>query len=195
MSKKTLFLIFALFLITVVLLMMAFYQPQASKTAQTTPTVPEKIAAQTTLLLGTPILATSSSVLNLYSLPVEITTGENKTTAVQLELQYDPEVLTDVNVIPGPFFGNADVLLNQIDTKTGRISYAISVNLAAQGISGKGTVAYITFSSKINTQKETAILFLPKTLATATGINESVLRQTTNGLFMIGKESFPPRAQ
>jgi len=189
MSKRTLFLIFALLLITFVLLLVAFYQPQTSKTAPAV-TAPKKLTAQTTLSFGIPVTATSASVLTTnYSLPVEILTGGNKVTAVQLELQYDPEVLTNVAVIPGPFFGTtSDVLLNQIDAETGRISYALSVGLTAQGVIGKGTVATVTFSSKVKTPEKTAILFLPKTLVTASGINESVLKQTTNGLFMLGEK-------
>jgi hypothetical protein len=197
MSKKTLFLIFALFLITFVLLMVAFYQPQVSKTAQVTPTsTPVNLVAQTTLSFGVPVAATSSPTLTSgYSVPVEISTGENKVTAVQLELQYDPAVLTDVAVVPGPFFGASDILLNQIDTQTGRISYAFDVGLTAPGVSGKGIVANVTFSSKVRTPENTAILFLPKTLVTATGVSGSVLKQTSNGLFSIGQQSSTPSAQ
>lgn len=175
--------------------MVAFYQPQTSKTAPAV-TAPKKLAAQTTLSFGTPVIATSSpTLIPEYSLPVEIATSENKVTAVQLELQYDPEVLANVTVIPGPFFGASDVLLNQIDAKTGRISYALSVGLTAQGVTGKGIVATVTFSSKVKTPEKTAILFLPKTLVTASGINESVLKQTTNGLFMLGEKLSTSSAQ
>ena len=196
MSKRTLFLIFALFLITFVLLLVAFYQPQTSKTAPAV-TAPKKLVAQAILSFGTPVIATSSpTLIPEHSLPVEISTGGNKVTAVQLELQYDPQVLTSVTVAPGPFFGTtSDVLLNQIDAETGRISYALSVGLTAQGVTGRGIVATVTFSSKVKTPGKTAILFLPKTLVTASGINESVLKQTTNGLFMLGENPSTSSAQ
>lgn len=187
MSKRTLFLIFALFIITFALLMLAIYQPQASKVAQTTPT-PKEPVAQTTLSFGSPAIATTSSALTLdYSLPINITTGKNKVTAVQLELQYDPLILTDVEVVPGPFFANPDILLDQIDVETGRISYAFGVGLTDKGIAGKGIVANLTFSTRAaSTPKKTAIIFLPKTIVTAEGINESVLKPTINGLFTVG---------
>jgi len=195
MSRRTLFLIFALFLITFVLLMIALFQPQAPKTIPVKPVVKESVA-QTILSFGMPVVATSSStsVLN-YSLPVNISSGKNKVTAVQLELQYDPLVLTDVAVIPGSFFPKSDVLLNQIDTKTGRISYAFSVGLTAEGIIGKGTVANLTFSVKAQVPTKTVIIFLPKTLVTATGINESVLKQTVNTPFTVGGKPFASDGQ
>lgn len=188
MSKRTLFLIFALFVITFVLLMMALYQPQAPKATQTA-TIKEPVA-QTTLTFGSPLIATSSSIFTLnYSLPINISTGKNKATAVQLELQYDPAVLTNVAVVPGSFFANPQVLLNQIDAKTGRISYAFGVGLTDQGVTGKGIVANLTFSARAAViPTKTAIIFLPKTLVTAEGVNETVLKQTINGLFTVGEK-------
>lgn len=193
MSKRTLFLIFALFIITAVLLATALYKPQPPKTAPTV-AVKEPVA-QTILSFGNPEIATSSSTtITNYLVPVNISTSKNKVTAVQLELQYDPAILTDVKVVPGSFFAKPEVLLNQIDTKTGRISYAFSVGLRDQGVIGKGVAANITFSVKAGTAEKTAIVFLPKTLVTAEGVIESVLKQTTNGLFAIGSDFSTPSA-
>lgn len=199
MSKRTLFLIFALFIITFVLLMIALYQPQALKTTQTA-TVPKEPVAQTVLSFGTPIIATSSSVLREpadlnYSLPVNITTGKNRVTAVQLELIYDPKVLSNVSVVPGSFFKNPIALLNQIDTKTGRISYALGISPTDEAVMGKGVTAILTFDVKAGTEAKTVILFLPKTLVTAQGVTESVLKQTTNGIFTIGEKLSTSSAQ
>jgi len=187
MSKRTLFLIFALFIITSVLLMMALYKPNSKPT--TTQIIPllEKQIAQTILSFGTPSVATSSSALPLsYSLPINITTGENKVTAVQLEMQYDPEVLTNVQVAPGSFFRNPTMLLNQIDEKTGRISYAFGVNPTDQGVVGNGVIAILRFKAKTGTPMQTQITFLPKTLVTAENINESVLKTTNDAVFTVG---------
>lgn len=186
MSKRTLFLIFALFLITFVLLIMALYQPQAPKTTQIA-TVPKEDVAQTILSFGNPSIATSSSATTLsYSLPINIQTFKNKVTAVQLELQYDPGILIDVAVAPSAFFPNPNVLLNQIDVKTGRISYAFGVGLNDPGVAGQGIAAHLTFSVKARSLEKTAIIFLPKTLVTAEGISESVLRASDNALFTVG---------
>ncbi len=192
MSKRTLFLIFALFIITFVLLVLALYNPYSSnpKSPTQTITVPKEPIAQTILsfdiLSSTPSSSSTQSALQTYSLPINIETGKNKATAVQLELQYDPKVLTNVVVTPGVFFKNPVVLLNQIDVKTGRISYAFGIGLADQGVGGKGVVATITFDTKAGLPQQTQILFLPKTLVTAEGINESVLKLTNSATFTVG---------
>lgn len=187
MSKRTLFLIFALFLITFVLLMMALYQPQAPKVTPPV-TITKEPVAQTTLSFGTPSIATSSSatILN-YSVPINISTGKNKVTAVQLELQYDPLVLTNVAIVPSSFFANPQTLLSQIDTKTGRVSYAFGAGLKDPGAIGTGSIANLTFSVKTNTSNKTGIIYLPKTLVTAEGVSESVLKESINGLFVVGE--------
>lgn len=179
MSKRTLFLIFALFIITFVLLMVALYKPQAPKTLQVV-TAPKEPAAQTDLSFGSLSASASSSI------PINIATGKNKVTAVQLELQYDPQVLTNVSITPGSFFKNPVILLNQIDAKTGRISYALGINPTDQGVVGQGVVANISFSAKTKTSEETAIIFLPKTLVTAEGVSETVLKTSKNAIFTVG---------
>lgn len=198
MSKRTLFLIFALFLITFVLLMMALYQPQASKVIQSVIPTPKAPVAQTVLSFGNLSTATSSSPLRQsadlnYSVPINISSGKNQVTAVQLEMQYDPAILTNVVVTTGSFFPKPDVLLNQVDSKTGRISYAFGVGLSGQGIAGQGTAATLNFSVKAGTAQKTAIIFLPKTLVTAQGVNESVLKEANVvGQFTVGESNSAP---
>ena len=192
MSKRTLFLIFALFVITFVLLIITLYNP----TPKPAPivTVPKESVEQTILAFGQPVATSSSSVTNLaYSLPITITTGKNKVTAVQLEMQYDPQVLTNVSITPSVFFKNPEILLSQIDVKTGRITYAFGVGLKDQGVTGEAVIATLSFEAKTATPRETSILFLPKTLATAEGLNQSVLKQANNIQFTIGLFCFYQR--
>ena len=197
MPKKTLFLILALAIVISVLLTMAISTsntpPAGGPTRNQTIITPKETIEQTILSPGNPSIATSSSNLpqsiNPYSLPISINTFKNKVTAVQLELQYDPKILTNVTVVPGSFFVNPIVLLNQIDIKTGRISYAFGIGPIGQAVIGKGTVANITFTTKVKTAEKTSILFLPTTLVTAEGINKSVLKQAINALFVVPIES------
>jgi hypothetical protein len=189
MSKRTLFLIFALFLITFVLLIIALGQPN-TPAYKITPTItaPQEPVAQTILSFEKPIIATSSSVSILnYSLPIDISTGENKVTTIQLELQYDPDVLIDVVATSGSFFANPTVFIDKIDLKAGRISYAIGVNPKEKGVSGEGIVANLTFSVK-NTRniRKTSIEFLPKTFATINDTGKSVLKKASIGEFTVG---------
>ena len=192
MSKRTLFLIFALFVITLVLLMMALYTPKTKPAPAQTVTVPQEPIAQTVLAFGSPTIATSSSSAINYSLPVNITTGKNKVTAIQMELQYDPLLLTNVSVAVGSFFRNPIVLLNQIDTKTGRISYAFGINPGEQGIIGKGIAVNLNFSTKTVIPQQTAIIFLPKTFVGAQGLTVSSLKETKNILFTVGTKNSTP---
>jgi hypothetical protein len=192
MSKRTLFLIFALFLITFTLLMMVVYQPQAPKT--TPAVVVKEPVAQTILSFGVPEIATASSTTTTlnYSLPVNISTGKNKVSAVQLEMQYDPLLLTNVKITADTFFTKPVVLIDQIDTKTGRISYAFGIGPTDQGITGNSKVATLTFSTKADIPEKTAIIFLPKTLVTAEGVAESVLKETKVGQFTVGISDSTP---
>lgn len=197
MSKRTLFLIFALFIITSVLLIMALYNPNPKPPAPPPP-IAEKQINQTVLSFGQPLAATPSSLLSQpavfsYSVPIEISTGDNRVTAVQLELQYDPEVLTDVAVAPGTFFAKPEILLKQIDQKTGRITYAFGVGLTDNPIAGTGTVAILSFSAKNINAQETTITFLPKSLVTAEDNVGSVLKEAIPLRLTVGKpDSTPP---
>lgn len=196
MSKRTLFLIFALFVIAFVLLMTAFYKPSTkpSLPTQTLPT-PKIALEQTILAFGEPVVTISSSASKLeYSLPINITTGTNSVTAVQLELQYDSSVLTNVSIIPGTFFNNPVALLNKIDLKTGRISYAFGISPSDSGIKGSGVVANLIFETNAGIPQQTSILFLPKTLVTAEGITQSVLRATNNIELIVGEKTSTPSA-
>lgn len=179
MSKRTLFLIFALFIITFVLLAITLYDPYSRKLQSQERTSPTAPIAQTILSFGQPVATPSSTASLNYTLPINITTGNNKVTAVQLEMQYDPKILTNVSVTPGSFFKNPVVLLNQIDAKTGRISYAFGISPAEQGVVGNAVAAILIFKTSTTAPEQTAILFLPKTLVTAEGITQSVLKSAT----------------
>lgn len=189
MSKRTLFLIFSLFIITSVLLIMMLYKPNTEPPPVQIIPAPKEETAQTILSFGEPIIAVSSPPANLnYSVPVNIATGKNKVTAVQLELQFDPKVLTNAAVSPGSFFKNQIELLNQIDAETGRISYAFGIGLSDQAVMGNGVAAVLTFQTKAAPAEQTAILFLPKTLVTAENETESVLKQSNNIQLTVGKK-------
>ncbi len=192
MSKRTLFLIFALLVITFVLAMIAFYDPNSLNSKPVRPTVatPKQPVAETVLSFGDLSIAATSSAQSLtktYSVPINIESGTNKVTAIQLELQYDPLLLTSISLTPGQFFKNPNLLLNQVDEKTGRISYAFGIGLGEmeEGVQGIGIAATLTFRVKKEPFEQTAILFLPKTLVTSENMAGSSLKRTDNGLFTI----------
>jgi hypothetical protein len=177
MPKKTLILIVLLVIVTIGLLVIAL-MPNLKTSAPVKPAPVSSVPAylQTELAFSTPV-----NTLNTYSTDVLISSGSNKTTAVQLEISYDPKVLTNVDIVPGSFFTTPVVLLKKIDTVNGRISYALGISPSQKPTSGNGTVATITFSPvATTTATQTPIIFEPKTEATAVGYAPSVLKQTTN---------------
>lgn len=178
-------LIAFLAIITAVLLTMALKTPPIP-IVKILPT-PAPIA-QTQLIFGilSPV-PPFQTIKRTYSLPIKITTGTNKVTAVQLELQFDPKVLNNVSIAPGSFFPKPVVLLNKIDAKSGRISYALGISPQDQAILGQNSVAVLTFESFNQIPTQTSIQFLPKSLVTAEGVQESVLKTPSSEQFIIGK--------
>jgi hypothetical protein len=188
MSRKTLILILLLVLVTVGLLVIALIPAVKSPVVTKLTTPPALPYAQTKLSLSTP----AKLAVNSYSTDVIISSGNNKTTAVQLEISYDPKVLTNVDIKTGSFFTTPVVLLKKIDTVNGRLSYALGINPTQKATSGNGTVATITFSTAANTTAtQTPINFEPKTAATAVGYAQSVLKQTTGVLFSFSPTPTP----
>lgn len=132
--------------------------------------------AQTTLALTQPIIdATGSAKTNVL-----INTQGNKVTAVQLEMTYDPTMIGNIDIKPGTFFTNPVELLKKTDN--GEISYAIGISLGQHGVSGNGTVATISFT-KLSNSGKTSINFASKSLVSAEGVIQSVLRNTKGVTF------------
>lgn len=179
MPRKTLALISGLVLVTVVLFVVAFRagkQQQAPSVAPTpvasnpSPMVP----AHTALSLATsqPTLAAGQQ----GKVDVNIDTSDNAVTAVQLELQYDPTAVSNVQVAAGPLFPNPVVLINKNDPATGRVTYAFGILPNHQTVQGTGSIATITFTAKSVAGKQAEFTLLPSTLVTARGVAESVLK-------------------
>lgn len=122
------------------------------------------------------------------SIDVVLDTGSNNVTGVQLELRYDPEVISEMSITPGPFLtqgtNKPDNLINKIDTKNGRATYALVLPLSQPAVKGKGVVATISLTQKNPLLKSTktisSIQLIKTSLVTAEGIRKSVLKSTTN---------------
>ncbi len=83
---------------------------------------------------------------------------------LQLEIAYDPTILTQMKILPGDISDTQRILLNKINYNTGRISYAIDTPVKQISQKKSQIVATIHFLP-INTlgKHETYINFLPKT--------------------------------
>ncbi len=136
---------------------------------------------------------TTLSVLNstknsdgTYSSVVYIDSGKNTVTGVQVELYYDPKVVSNVTVSPLNFFSSATEVLKTIDQPNGRISYALGSSLGEPGVKGKGNLAKITYTVTPNPENPTASFnFMPKTSVNGNGTDASLLKETKDGQIII----------
>ena len=186
MPKRTLYLIIVLFLTALGLMFIAQLTPYPKTPQPNIVAIPTPAVAQTALLFDEISMSTSSAK-PLYSLPIIIQTGKNLVTGVQLELSYDPEIITNVSIQQGSFFLKPVVLLNNIDKENGRISYALGINPQDSGKKGEDIVATLNFKTNVLSPTATTISFLPKTLVTAEDVEQSVLKSTSPTQFIVGQ--------
>lgn len=180
---KTLLLILVLFLITgglVAFALMPKPQPVVEKKI-----VAPQIVEQTTLTVSS--VPRPQATPSAYTTDILINTGQNSVISVQIELSYDPLVLTKVDIKTGSFLDNPTVALKNIDQKNGRITFALQVPDNEQGVLGQGVLATLSFSTIPGSSKEpTAINFEPKTQVMAEGYSESVLKSSVGALLSLG---------
>jgi len=192
MSKPTLILIIILFLFTVGLSALALnkssYNPKGAPSQLISPTPTKNpFVPDTSLLFGdlqvVQAYESATIVTDSYLLPIIINTGTNNVTVVQLELAFDPNILTGVNINPSSFFDNPTIFINQIDSKNGRISYALGIvpSASESGKQGEGSLTTLTFQTKTPLSvAKTSIIFLPKTFVAAEGLSQSALKSTNS---------------
>lgn len=116
----------------------------------------------------------------------------------QLEIAYDPTVLTVDTIMPGTFFTNPTVDLQHIDPLTGRISYALHCPLSPTTTSSddcvnpsSSSLAIITFSvNSYSLRPATSLSFLPKTVI-RTRSGKDILQGTTSLQIPLTKPRYP----
>jgi hypothetical protein len=118
-------------------------------------------------------------------------------TLAQLEIAYDPTILTVISIEPGAFFNDPTVALQNIDPVTGRISYALhcpfgqTVQATDCVNDASSTIAVITF--RVNSyaiKNVTTLSFLPKTVI-RTHNGQDILNNTTKLQLPITKSLYP----
>ncbi len=174
-SKRTLLLIAALLLITGGLLYLAIKEDQPQTISKLIPT-PTPSPAHAILSL----VPETSSTSALQKVDVVAQSNGNQLAGAQLNLSYDPTVLTNVTIKSGTYFANPTILFNSVDKVNGRISYVLAIQPTGVEASGSGTVATITYSLAPTASASTTLSFLPKTEVTQLGILGSVLKSVKN---------------
>lgn len=183
MPKRTIALIVILIGVTVGLVLLSVYTGKTPTTPTPEPGKEQVSFTKTTLVLSNDPTKVAGS--NSYEVPVTIN-SENKVSAVQLELTYDPKALSNVDIVTGTYFTDPTVLLKKIDEKTGRITFAFGLGLGQNTVTGSGTVALIRFRPNVGF-KTTEINFLPKTQVSAIDQRRSVLKAATSALINLEK--------
>lgn len=182
MPRKTLALISGLVLVTVVLFVIALQASQKPKQAQTAPTA---AATPKPAIPAHSVLTTNPNPVivgpgRVGEVAVNLDTSDNDVTAVQLEIGYDPNVISNVKVTPGAMFVSPVVLLNKNNPTTGRYTYAIGVPPNGAVLKGQGVVANVSFVTNATALgKSTQLGILPTSLITARGFDKSVMKSAT----------------
>lgn len=198
MSRKTLSLIIILLILTVVLVIVAIGAkdgPVTSVNNETTKTT-STLKPTATITPGQTLLSMSPNPAHLSTIgstsattvAINIDTGTDNVTAVQLEIAYDPTQLLGMTIKPGDFFVDAMVLpVGGVNAKTGRITYAVTSGSIKANKNGKGIVAILSFYPTRNTTlSSTPITILDKSLVTAVGLGaQSVLKTSTGTTVML----------
>ena len=190
MPRKTTIFIAILAVVTAILVILAIQNEQSplrSTETTTTPTPTTAIPKTTDItFLPTKIDATSGLPL---SVDIVADTNTDQISGIQLELQYDPKLLTNVKIAKPDtsLFGAPNsytVLFSEVNPALGRISYAAAIQPTLSPISGVGKVATITFQKATQANAtpsvQTTISFIDKTMVTKLNESQTVLNKTNS---------------
>lgn len=170
MSKTTFFLLVVLFIFVGILLAILVDKNKNSLLNSLTKpmTLPSPLSPVTlSLATTTPTVAIGQTT----TVTVLINNPLSHPTLTQIELGYDPQAITIDSINPGNFFTKPEIVLQNIDPNTGRLSYALRCAPNSKGIisdcanSSSSTIAVITLTINPYFYKQTTLLsFLPKTV-------------------------------
>jgi len=129
------------------------------KTVSIATPIPE---AQTKFYFSPVFLKLLSAVPQEVSIMVD--TGQNTITQAQIEIQYNPQVITITSVRSGTFFSNTTPLVNKNDVRRGRIEFAVGLADNQSPVKGVGSLATLTFvpGPQATLSGRTRLTFLPK---------------------------------
>lgn len=101
----------------------------------------------------------------LATTQVMIQNGQSKPAIIQIELEYDPNALSNVTIVPGSFFAQPQILFSRVNSAAGRISYSLQASDSTAPINPSAPVAIISFvPSAYESSAQTQITFLPKSV-------------------------------
>jgi hypothetical protein len=175
--NKSIILVVVLVILTVILLVVSLNIKKGSPAPYVTKQVQTNVAQSSLSISDSPRIASTSGA---YETDVNIDSGTNKVTGIQLSISYDPKVLTNVDIKPGTFLPDGTVISKQVDAQKGTITFLLGTSQGKKGVSGTGQVAVISFTKVI--PDDTNLSFLPDTLVSAEGYDQSVLSKTSSAV-------------
>lgn len=120
-----------------------------------------------------------------FTLQITINTGNNAVISADLDINFNPQVLTATDISPGTFFENPDEAYKTINNTTGNILYAFASSTPKIG---SGNLVSILFEAKeLGTS---SITFGPRT-GTFISDGTDVLQQTSPGTVTITGAATP----
>lgn len=117
---------------------------------------------------------------------IMISTGANLIQQSQIELKYNPALLSVTNIRAGSFFKTPLLILTEHDLTRGRINYVFS-ETEASPTHGTGQLAILTLTTapEASGSSKTYLNFLPKSTAQNTTFRRSLLQSTEDLLIDI----------
>lgn len=157
-----------------------------SVTTTRTPTPTTGAQADTTLTLS----AANTTVNVGQNLPINVTinTGSNNVIGAELNVTYDKNYFTLVDITPGSFFSNPDVSNKVIDNTAGSGKITINTPPNTPAKSGTGTIAVFTFRALA--QGSTRLELGSENIVAATGMNGLNALKTKTGLGITITQSY-----
>lgn len=187
MPKKTTIFIAILAVVTAVLVVLAISNEQTPNrtTKNATPT-PTAVIPKTTNITFLPTKIDASGGQPV-TVDILADTNSDQISGIQLELQYDSKLLTNVKISTpdNSLFGTSNkysVLFSEVNPALGRISYAAAIQPTQSPVSGLGKIATIIFQKVTQTGTflpQTTIGFVDKTMVTKINETQTVLNKTT----------------
>jgi hypothetical protein len=174
--NKTWILVAILVIITGILLIVSLSSKSVFK-EPSKPTPEKENFVKSTLMVSEDIKVGTQS--GTYVVDIIAKPNGNKITVAQLEMSYDPKILRNIDINPGSFFQNPTVLAKKIDSTNGTIKFWIANPPSQPGVTTEGPIAIVTFSKSVSAP--TPLNFMPKSSLSASGTDQSVLKEAVSG--------------
>lgn len=191
--RKNYLALVALVFVIVIVLIVTINLGTPKKTTVTPSVMPEPTVVTEIAPQANTVMFLSPNPVDLTNSPqgsvdVVLDSNDNDVTGVQIELQYDPQAITNVSIVPGTFFKQSLELLKKVDSTKGKVIYLLGNSFSQPPVRGKGVVAKVSFQKVSGTSmKETPLTVLPTSLVSATGIDKSVLKNSVSTKVLLNK--------